>query len=74
MLLITMPLVFATRPRSGGVGQRILLAILIGIVYFVVNRVINHLGLVLNIVPLLSASLPLLLLVAASLYFLRRVR
>lgn len=73
MLLIAMPIVFATTPRSGGVGQRIILAILIGIVYYVVNRSMNHLGLALDIAPLLSASLPLFLITAVSLFFLRRV-
>jgi lipopolysaccharide export system permease protein len=74
MLLIAMPIVFATTPRSGGIGQRIMLAIIIGIIYFVINRSINHLGLALNIAPVLSASIPLLLVVMVSLYFMRRVR
>ncbi len=74
MLLIAMPIVFATTPRSGGVGQRIILAILIGIIYFVVNRAINHLGLVLNITPVLSASMPLFLVIIVSSYFMRRVK
>jgi lipopolysaccharide export system permease protein len=73
MLLIAMPIVFATTPRSGGGGQRIVLAILIGVAYYVINRVVNHLGLAFNIVPVLSASIPLLLLMAASLYLMRRV-
>lgn len=74
MLMIAMPVVFAMTPRSGGVGQRIILAILIGILYYVVNRVINHLGLVLDIMPVISASFPLILLTLASLYFMRSVR
>jgi lipopolysaccharide export system permease protein len=73
MLLIAMPIVFATSPRSGGAGQRIMMALLIGIVYFVVNRSINHLGLALDVAPLLSASLPLLLVIIISFYFMRRV-
>jgi len=73
MLLIAMPIVFGTTPRSGGAGQRILLAILIGVVYFVINRSINHLGLALNIAPVLSASMPLLLVIIISTYFMRRV-
>jgi lipopolysaccharide export system permease protein len=74
MLLIAMPIVFSTTPRSGGVGQRIMLAILIGIIYFVINRAINHLGLVLNIAPVLSASMPLFLVIIVSSYFMRRVK
>jgi lipopolysaccharide export system permease protein len=73
MLLIAMPIVFATSPRSGGAGQRIMLAVLIGVVYFVVNRSINHLGLALNVAPLLSAALPLILVILVSFYLMRRV-
>jgi len=73
MLMIAMPIVFATTPRSGGAGQRVMLAIVIGIVYFVVNRSFNHLGLTLGIAPVLSASLPLILVVIVATYFLRRV-
>lgn len=74
MLMIAMPLVFATTPRSGGVGQRIMLAVLIGVGYFVINRSVNHLGLALNVTPLLSASLPLFVVVLVSFYFMRRVK
>lgn len=73
MLMIAMPIVFATTPRSGGAGQRVMLAIIIGIIYFVVNRSTNHLGLALNVAPVLSASLPLLLVVIVSIFFLKRV-
>lgn len=73
MLLIAMPVVFAITPRSGGVGQRIMLAILIGVIYFVINRSINHLGLVLDIKPVFSASIPLLLVTLVSIFFMRRV-
>lgn len=73
MLMIAMPIVFATTPRSGGAGQRVMLAVLIGVIYFVIDRSINHLGLALNIAPLLSASLPLIMVTIVSLYFMRRV-
>ena len=73
MLMIAMPIVFATTPRSGGIGQRIMLAVIIGTVYFVINRSINHLGLAIDIAPVLSASIPLMLVMFISFYFLRRV-
>jgi lipopolysaccharide export system permease protein len=73
MLMIAMPIVFSTTPRSGGAGQRLMLALLIGIVYFVVNRSINHLGLALNIAPILSAAIPLVIVAAVSMFFLKRV-
>ena len=74
MLMISMPIVFTTTPRSGGVGQRLMLALIIGIVYFVINRSINHLGLALNVAPILSASIPLFMVLVVSLYFMRRVK
>ena len=73
MLLISMPIVFTTTPRSGGVGQRLVIAVIIGVVYFVVNRSVNYLGLALDVAPLLSASLPLLLVTLFSFYFMRKV-
>ncbi len=73
MLMIAMPVVFSTTPRSGGSGQRLVLAVLIGIVYFVINRSVNYLGLVLDVVPILSASLPLLIVTLCSLYFMRKI-
>jgi lipopolysaccharide export system permease protein len=66
--------VFATTPRSGGVGQRLILALMIGIVYFVINRSVNHLGLALNIAPILSAAIPLALVMVVSLFFMRRIK
>ena len=74
MLLVAMPLVFATTPRSGGIGQRVIIAVLIGVVYFVINRSVNHLGLALDIAPLLSAALPLLVVTIISIFFLSRVQ
>lgn len=73
MLLIAMPIVFGTTPRSGGAGQRIMLAILIGIVYFVINRSVNHLGLALDIAPILSASVPMIFVMIVSAFFMSRI-
>lgn len=73
MLLVAMPIVFSTTPRSGGVGQRIMLAILIGVIYFVLARSINYLGLVIDIAPVISASLPMMLVALLSVYFLRKI-
>ena len=74
MLLAAMPLVLSITPRSGGVGQRIVFAVLIGIVFFVVSRTSNYLGLASGLPPFLSASLPLFLVVALGVYFLQRLR
>ena len=73
MLLIAMTIVLTTTPRSGGTGQRIIIGLLLGIGYFVVNRAINHLGVVYGILPFLSAFIPLLLVVSLSIFMLRRI-
>lgn len=73
MLLIAMPIVFSTTPRSGGAGQRIVLAVLIGVIYYVINRSVNYLGLVLDVMPVLSASLPLIIVMVCSLFLMRKV-
>ncbi|HEB82577.1 MAG TPA: LPS export ABC transporter permease LptG [Gammaproteobacteria bacterium] len=73
MLFIAMPIVFATTPRSGGMGQRVILAVLIGVIYYVVNRSFNHLGVALDFSPLLSAAVPLLLVLGAGYFFMKKV-
>ncbi len=73
MLLISMPLVFLTTPRSGGSGQRIVVAIVIGIAFFVFSRTSNYLGLALGVMPFISAVLPLILVISISFFFLRRI-
>lgn len=74
MLLIAVPLVFSTTARSGGTGQQVILGLLLGILFFVFNRAINHLGVVYGLMPMLSASIPLLTVMAINLFLIRRIR
>jgi len=74
MLLIAMPLVFTSSPRSGGTGQRVIIGILLGILFFVFNRAINHLGVVYGVMPILSASVPLIFVAIISVFLIRRIR
>jgi len=73
MLIIAAPFVFGFQ-RTAGAGQRIFIGILIGIVFFLFNRILGNIGIVYGIPPLLSASLPLLVFLAGGLWMLRRVR
>ena len=73
MLLIAMPFVFSSQ-RSGGFGQNLFIGILVGIIFFIVNRMLNHMGLVYGLPPFLSASLPLLMFMGAAVLALRRIR
>lgn len=73
MLLIALPFVFGTL-RSGSSGQRVLIGILIGIGYFILGRVVNHIGQVYGLHPLLSAVLPMLIVLIYGLYAYSRIR
>lgn len=73
MLLLALPLVFSSQARSGGVGQRVIIGLAIGILFYLCNRLINHLGLVYGLPPVLSACLPPLLVATAVVLLMRRV-
>ena len=74
MLLIAIPLVFTATPRSGGTGQRVIIGLLLGIMFFVFNRAINHLGVVYGVMPVLSASIPLIVVTFITVFLIRRIR
>lgn len=73
MLLLTIPLVFGSL-RSVGAGQRIFVGIMLGIAFYLANRLLNHMGLVYGLPPSLSALLPTLLFLAVALVATARVR
>ncbi len=73
MLLIALPFVFGTL-RSGSSGQRVLIGILIGIGYFIMGRVVNHIGQVYGLHPLLSAVLPMIIVLTYGLFAYSRIR
>ncbi len=72
MLLIALPFVFGSQ-RSAGAGSRMLIGLLLGIGFFLVNRTMNHLGQVYEIHPFLSASVPVIMVAMASLFAIRRI-
>lgn len=73
MLIIAAPFVFNFQ-RNAGAGQRIFIGILIGIVFFLFNRILANLGVVYGIPPLLAATLPVLIFLAVGVWMLRRLR
>jgi lipopolysaccharide export system permease protein len=73
MLIIAMPFLFGSN-RGGGAGSRVFYGIVLGIIFYLVNRAVNELGSVLGISPLLSAFVPSLLFLLGGLIFLNRVR
>jgi lipopolysaccharide export system permease protein len=73
MLLLAIPFVFGSM-RTGGAGQRLFVGLLIGVGFHLLNRTLNHMGIVYGLPPLLSATLPTLLFFGVALVALRRVR
>ena len=72
MVFLAIPMVFASA-RVASVGGRIMIGSLVGIVFHIVNQAAGHLGVVLNLNPLISVVTPTLLVVVAGIVLLRRV-
>ena len=72
MVLIALPFVFGSQ-RSGSAGQRILIGLLLGIGFFMLNRTLNHLGQLYGFPPFVSVALPMMLAALAGIYAIRRV-
>ena len=73
MLIIAMPFLFGSN-RGGGAGQRVFIGIVVGIVFSLVNRSVNDLGLVYGVSPLISAFFPSFVFFLVGLFFLNRIR
>ncbi len=73
MLLIALPFVFGSQ-RAGGAGNRMLLGLLMGIGFYLLNRTMNHLGQVYQLYPFVSASVPVLIVAILSFLSLRKVK
>ncbi len=65
MVILALPFGFLQQ-RTGGVGAKIFIGIMIGISYQVFNRLFVHLGLLNDWPPILSATLPTLLFLAGG--------
>lgn len=73
MLMLAMPFLFSSQ-RSAGTGQRLFIGISVGVVFFLINRVLNEMGIVYNFSPLISAFLPVILFLFVSILALKRVK
>ncbi len=73
MLVIAMPFVFGPQ-RSVGVGQRLLVGLLLGLAFFLVNYLLGNVVLLYGYPPLVGASLPTLLFLGVGFLALRRLR
>lgn len=73
MVFAALPFVFGPL-RSVGVGQRMLVGILVGLAFYLLNQMIAYLGLLYGLNPVACAIFPTTLLFAGSVYMMRRIR
>lgn len=72
MVFLAVPFVFGVL-RSVSIGQRIFSGALLGLAFFLLNKVFGHMAVVYSLNPLLSAALPGLLFFFVAVWFVRRV-
>lgn len=78
MLLVAIPFVFA-QIRSGGLGARIFIGIMLGMLYgflqggLGVYGIVGHLGLIYGLPPLVSAVIPVALFLLLAIVLMRRI-
>ncbi|MES9946229.1 MAG: LPS export ABC transporter permease LptG [Candidatus Thiodiazotropha sp.] len=72
MLFLSIPFVFGSL-RSVGVGQRIFVGAMLGIVFYLLNRTFSYMAVVYSLNGLFAAFFPLLLFLALAIWLLRRV-
>jgi lipopolysaccharide export system permease protein len=51
-----------------------MIGVLVGVGFFIFNRVVNQLGIIYGLYPVLSAGLPSMLVILAALFMAKRIR
>ena len=72
MVILAIPFVFG-QLRSGGLGARMMIGIVLGLAFYLMNRAFGYFGLLYGLPPVIGALLPPLLFFALALSMLRRV-
>lgn len=73
MLFLSIPFVFGSL-RSAGIGQRVFVGAMLGIVFYLLNRAFAYMAVVYSLNALFAACFPLLLFLALAVWMLWRVR
>lgn len=73
MLMVSTPFVIGIK-RGSGVGGRLMLGIIIGMSFNILDGIINHMGLVYSLNPILMAILPSALAFSAACYAVNKVK
>ncbi|MBN4080520.1 LPS export ABC transporter permease LptG [Beggiatoa alba] len=71
MVLLAVPYVFGSL-RQTSVGQQILIGFMVGLVFYIANRLLGQMSIVYNFHPLIGASLPTLLVLVGAHWLFRR--
>lgn len=72
MILLAVPAVF-TYSRSGGMGQRLFIGVVLGLAFGVLNRGLGHAAALYGFPPLAAAALPTGMFLGLALYLFRRL-
>lgn len=73
MLVVAMPFVFGPQ-RTAGTGQRLLIGLLLGLLFFLSNYLLGNVVLLYGFPPLVGATAPTLLFLGAGFFALHRLR
>jgi len=73
MIVLAIPFVFGSL-RNVGAGQRILVGFLIGLGFFIFNKLIGNAGLVYTNYPWIAAIIPTLVVLVIGIFLLRRIK
>lgn len=73
MVLLAVPFVFGSQ-RQTSIGLQVVLGFLVGVVFYIVSRLAGQIGLVYNLLPVISASLPTVLVFVLAAWQFHRTR
>ena len=73
MVLLAVPFVFRSQ-RQTSIGLQIVVGFMVGIVFYIVSRLAGQIGLVYDLMPAISASLPTILVFALAAWQFQRTR
>jgi len=71
LLILSIPFVLGSM-RSVSIGQRILIGTLLGICFFLVDKALNHIGLVYNLSPIVAVLSPIAMFSGLAVWLMRR--
>jgi len=71
MIVLAVPLIRGTS-RTTAVGQRVFAGALIGIIFHIINQISGHMGIVYNISPVISVTLPTIILTLLTFFMLQK--